>query len=83
MGIERVADLSEKQCREIAGAAEANHIWINAFSLINPSDDMLMSIGRTVVEMLREKGNLLPARADHDDKLARLTPTLYMSVNQS
>ncbi len=79
----RVADLSEQQCREIASAAEANHIWLNAFSLINPSDEMLQYIGRTVVEMLKERGNLLPARADHKCKLAALTPLLYMSVNQS
>jgi len=65
MSIERVADLTDQQCREIAGAAETNHIWINAFSLINPSDDMVMSIGRTVADMLRQKDNLLPARADH------------------
>jgi len=83
MGIDRVSDLTEQQCREIAGMAETNHIWINAFKLINPSDDFLLDVGRMVVSMLKQKDNLIPARADHDDKLARLTPKLYLSVNQS
>lgn len=62
---------------------ETNHIWLNAFSIIKPSDQMLMDIGRTVVEMLRQKDNLIPARADHESDMAKLTPKLYMSINAS
>lgn len=83
MGVDRVSDLTDTQCREIAGMAESNHIWINAFTLIRPSDETIMSIGRTVVEMLKQKENLIPARANHECKMAQLTPKLYLSVNQS
>jgi hypothetical protein len=79
----RATDLSDDACREIAGAALVNHIWINAFTLVSPSDETLRDIGRAVVAMLREKENLLPSRAQHGDKLSELTPTLYMSINQS
>ena len=63
--------------------AEANHIWLNAFSCINPTDELKMQIGEMVLEWLNQRDNLMPACADHDSELARLTPKLYMSVNKS
>lgn len=83
MSIESVSDLTEQQCREIAGMAETNHIWLNAFTCINPTDELKMQIGTLVLDWLNQKDNLMPARADHDCKLAALTPKLYLSVNKS
>lgn len=76
-------ELAEKVARQIA----ENHIWINAFSLINPSPETLQGIGSEVVRMLKNKDNLLPAwhgatKGDVDE-LAELTPMLYLRINAS
>lgn len=76
-------DLTDKQCREIADAACANTMWLNAFSCIRPTDEIKMQIGEQVLRWLDERDNLIPARADHESKLAQLTPVLYLSINKS
>jgi hypothetical protein len=73
---------------KIIAAAVDNHIWINAFSLIRPTDETLIGIGRAVVQMLQNKDNLLPSYHGEKDSepigdLQTLTGMLYMSVNQS
>lgn len=72
---------------EIIKAVEANHIWINSFQLINPNDEICLSIGRTIVEMLKKKENLLPLYFEDSEnevtKAQKITPILYLSVNQS
>lgn len=79
----RADDLTDKQCREIADAACANHVWLNAMSCIRPTDELKMQIGEQVLRWLDEKDNLLPSRADHESDLAQLTPVLYLSINKS
>ncbi len=79
----RADDLSDKQCREIADAACANTMWLNAFSCIRPTDELKMQIGAQILDWLGQQDNLIPARADHDSSLAKLTPVLYMSINKS
>jgi len=79
---------------DVIKAVSDNHIWINAFSLINPSDETALSVGRSVIAMLQDKPRLLPkytasaSELDADgkrvmQKMAELTPMLYMSVNAS
>lgn len=79
----RADDLSDKQCRDISDAAEANKMWLNAFACIQPTDELKMQIGAQILAWLDQKDNLIPARADHECKLARLTPVLYLSINKS
>lgn len=69
-------------------AAQQNHIWVNAFTLINPSDETLQKIGSAVVQMMRQKENLLPNYYGPEmdgpiTDLQKLTPVLYMSINAS
>jgi hypothetical protein len=69
-------------------AAEKNHIWVNAFTLIRPTETTYADIGRAVVQMMQDRENLLPSYTGGDDSdpvhdLSRLTPTLYMSINAS
>lgn len=79
---------------QVIQAVEDNHIWVNAFLLINPTDDIAKDIGYTVIGWLKNRDNLLPklldAAGETDpevreslESLAKLTPTLYMSVNAS
>ena len=76
-------ELAEKVARQIS----ENHIWINAFSLINPSPETLQGIGLEVVRMLKNKDNLLPAWHGETDgdvhEIAELTPMLYLRINES
>ncbi len=66
---------------------QVNHIWINAFSLVNPSPETLQGIGEEIVRMLKDKGNLLPAwhgeTKGEVSGLAELTPMLYLRINAS
>lgn len=79
---------------DVLQAVENNHIWLNAMSLINPSDEMLRDIGKTAVSMLRQRDNLLPKYVEHDeattdslretlDSMAQMTPTLYLRISAS
>ena len=67
---------------------ESNHLWINAFTLINPTEKTYADIGKMVVDMLQTRENLLPHFYGKDfdgeiTELQKLTPVLYMSVNAS
>ena len=42
-----------------------------------------VDIGEQVLAWFNERGNLIPARADHESRLAALTPVLYCSINKS
>lgn len=79
----RAADLTDKQCREIADLACTNTIWLSAFSCIRPTDELKMQLGDQVLRMLDQRENLIPARADHESNISRLTPVLYLSINKS
>ena len=45
---------SEWTDEEFRKEADANHIWINAFSCIRPTDEFLASIGRSVIRMVEQ-----------------------------
>ena len=68
--------------------ATKNHIWINAFSLVNPTDETLLAIGKEIHAMLNDPDNLLPSytggKSDEPiHTLSRLTPCLYLYINKS
>lgn len=74
--------------KAVLRAAQDNHLWVNAFSLIRPTDETLRNIGREVVSMLQRQENLLPAYHGEKDRepisnLQTLTGMLYLSINQS
>lgn len=65
-----------------------NHLWLNAFSCINPSNDFKRSIGEWVLSQIKVPENLLPSSGITDKnktirELAELTPVLYVSINKS
>lgn len=76
----------------IVKAACANHTWINAFTLIRPTDELYVRVGKIVVDQLKaglsDKQTLLPSLTDGADSepvhdISRLSPTLYLSFNAS
>lgn len=65
-----------------------NHLWISAFRCIRPTDELKISIGEWVLDLLKDQESLLPAEYITSDnqtmrELAGLTPILYLSVNKS
>ena len=77
------------QLREaVLNSVQSNHLWINAFSLVRPTDKTYIGIGRAVVEMLQTSENLLPNYYGPEldgpiTELQSMTPVLYLSINQS
>lgn len=45
---------SELTSDDIRAFAEAENIWVNALHAINPSDELLMSIGKLILDKLDE-----------------------------
>ena len=69
-------------------AACNDHIWVNAFTLIRPTEKIYAEIGKLVVDMLKNRENLLPSYTEGPEKkpvsaISRLSNVLYMSINQS
>ena len=74
---------------DILRSLDENHMWINAFSCLNPSDDMKRQIGEWVLDKLASKEKTLPAMdldaADSDpiDTMQILTGHVYLRFNKS
>lgn len=81
---------------EVLAAVDGNHIWLNAFSCVDPTDAFALMVGRQVLEMLNHKENLIPAPLDPNDlqvmspaaraamvDIGALTPQLYLRINKS
>lgn len=65
----------EKSLNQVAKMAKSNHIWLNAFNCINPSDKFLISLGKEIMAKLDNKECLL--------KTDTLSEMLYLSINKS
>jgi hypothetical protein len=83
--METQAKYTEEQHREdVLRSVEGNHIWINGFSLVRPTEDLERSIGREVIRMLKDRECTIPsslcATLDMDPALHR---ELVLRVNAS
>lgn len=72
----------------ILKSTKDNHIWLSAFSLIRPTDETFNRLGREVMKMLKDSDLLLPNDYDGEDsdeigEFAKLSKTLYLSINAS
>ncbi len=65
---------------KVLQAAKDNHIWLNAFSCICPTDEFKLDLANTILRWLDTKALLLPASPS---RLGELTPMLYLSINKS
>jgi hypothetical protein len=81
--------MNEKEYSELLiKKAKGNHIWINAFNTINPTDEFKIGLANMILNMLNKRDNLIPASyitSDNENmqELAKLTPILYLSINKS
>lgn len=77
-------ELKEKLLESI----QENHLWLNAFKCINPSDEFCARIGRSILERLDSPHYLLPSyHGDDDDApisdMQSITKVMYIRVNKS
>ena len=85
-----MADQKITELEDIADKCHGNHIWLNAFSCIDPSDEFCRDIGQTIIDKLNNKDRLLSGYVKPEDRdipemlsLAELTPMLYIAINKS
>ena len=65
---------------KIIESAKNNTIWINGTHAINPTNEYLQNIGRTIINMLNQKENLI---VDPDlEKLGCTTQELIVRINK-
>lgn len=89
-----MAEVKITTAQDVLDMVEDNHIWLNAFSCVDPTPKFCEDLGRQIIQMLWSKENLLPSyngdisgeKATTQETLnhfATLTPTLYLSINKS
>lgn len=72
--------------KAILHSVEKNHMWINAFSLIRPTEETKIAIGEWVIDQLKDSESLVPSFYGDDDvaqELGKLTPQFYCRFNAS
>ena len=73
--------------RDVLESADANLISLNAFECIKPTEEFCAQIGRRILDMLSEEGNLIyPHQGSEVEALQRigqLTPELIVRVSKS
>ena len=77
----------QKYQKMVYEKAKKNHIWINAFDCIHPSDELKKHVGEVVLHMLNCRETIpsdgITSANETVRELAVLTPILYISVNKS
>lgn len=66
-----ISDLSDKEFRK---ETMDNHIWINAFSCIKPTDKFLIGLGKEILNKLEQ--------TELTDSLG-ISPTILLRINKS
>ena len=70
----RGRNISDYSDAEIRKEVDENHIWLNAFRCIRPTDEFLAEIGRLVLQKLHD--------SDMRDGLG-ISPTVIIRFNKS
>jgi hypothetical protein len=45
--------------REVLQSAENNHLWLNAFACVRPTEAFCAEVGREILRMLADDGNTI------------------------
>lgn len=70
--------------RDVLQSAEDNHMWINAFACINPSDDLKRQIGEWVLSKLASRDSTILCDYDDNEILSALKQReLILRFNKS
>lgn len=44
---------------DVVKAARENHMWLNAFRCVRPTEEFCAEVGRSIIEMLNDPENLI------------------------
>lgn len=73
--------------KAVMESASANHIWLNGFNCVRPTDDFVFKLGYQVLQMLDCRENLIHNHQDSDNealkRIGQLTPELVLRINKS
>lgn len=70
--------------RDVLKSAQQNHMWINAFSCVRPTDELKMQIGAWVLSQLADPEACIQADFDDCPSLKDLRmPELILRFNKS
>lgn len=73
--------------QDVIKSSEKNHIWLNAFQCIRPTDDFKISLANQILSMMDRKENLIYPWQDSESyemrELGKLTPELIVRINKS
>lgn len=69
----KIGEMSDAEVRRLV--TDGDHIWLNAFAIIHPTDDFLITLGRTVVQKVQQ--------SDIVDDFVGLSPVAVIRVNAS
>ena len=73
--------------RDVIKSAAQNHIWLNAFFCIRPTDEFKLSLANQILFMLNNADYLICDYQDSDDEvwreIGKLTPELVVRFNKS
>jgi len=47
--------------QDVVEASRKNHIWLNAFSCIYPSDEFCRDLGRQIIDLLSHRESTIPS----------------------
>ncbi|NLF72375.1 MAG: hypothetical protein GX575_25345 [Candidatus Anammoximicrobium sp.] len=69
---------------DVMRSVKTNHIWLNAFACIRPSDEFVLMVGRYVLGLLNEPENLILSDCDESEVLRALKmKELVVRINKS
>lgn len=74
--------------KKLINKVKENHIWINAFHCINPTDEFKIHLAEKILQKLNNKDCLMcDSSITSDNKnireISKLTPILFLSINKS
>jgi hypothetical protein len=69
--------------KDVLKSARGNHVWLNAFSCINPTKEFLEDTGREVVGMLDNSDNLILSDYDNSSFAKLKSKELILRINKS
>ena len=70
-----------KYKKDVLSGAESNHIWLNAFSCIRPTDEFLIAVGRQVLSYLDSPESMHQSQSGY--LLGLPSPEVVIRVNKS
>lgn len=73
--------------QDVIRSAQTNHIWLNAFSCVNPTPELKIQLADQILAMLNDTDNLIYDDQDSENEalraLGKLLPQLVVRINKS